>query len=53
MYAIVETGGKQYRMAEGRIFQVEKLDGEVGTDVIFDRVLALVDNGETEVRRRG
>ena len=49
MYAIVETGGKQYRMTEGRIFQVEKLDGDVGSEVVFDRVLALVDNGQTEV----
>ena len=45
MYAIVETGGKQYRMSEGSVFQVEKLDGEVGSEVVFDRVLAVVDNG--------
>ncbi len=49
MYAIVETGGKQYRMSVGNVYQLEKLDGEIGTEVIFDKVLALVENGETAV----
>lgn len=51
MYAIVETGGKQYRMSPGQTFVVEKLEGQAGEEVVFDRVLALVDNGETEVGR--
>lgn len=41
MYAIVETGGKQYRIKEGDIFQVEKLDVPEGETVEFDKVLAL------------
>jgi large subunit ribosomal protein L21 len=38
-YAVVETGGKQYRVQAGDIFQVEKLEGEVGSSVKFDHVL--------------
>ncbi|HBG16774.1 MAG TPA: 50S ribosomal protein L21 [Firmicutes bacterium] len=41
MYAIVETGGKQYRVSTGDQFNVEKLPGEVGTQVILDRVLLI------------
>ena len=39
MYAIVETGGKQYKTREGAVLRVEKLPGEVGDAVAFDRVL--------------
>jgi large subunit ribosomal protein L21 len=39
MYAVIETGGKQYRVAQGEQVEVEKLDGAVGTRVEFDRVL--------------
>ncbi len=39
MYAVIETGGKQYRVQPGDIFQVEKLDGDVGTSLKFDQVL--------------
>jgi large subunit ribosomal protein L21 len=45
MYAVIETGGKQYRVAQGDTLYVEKLDGEVGDAVSFDRVL-LVANGD-------
>jgi large subunit ribosomal protein L21 len=45
MYAIVKTGGKQYKVAEGDVIQVEKLKGEPGTEVTLPAVL-LVD-GET------
>lgn len=45
MYAIIETGGKQFRVAEGDEIRVEKLVGEAGDKVEFDRVLAVVDNG--------
>lgn len=41
MYAVIETGGKQYRVAAGDTIEVEKLPGEVGSEVEFDRVLAL------------
>jgi large subunit ribosomal protein L21 len=39
MYAVIETGGKQYRVQPGDIFQVEKLEGEVGAGVTFSNVL--------------
>jgi large subunit ribosomal protein L21 len=43
MYAVIETGGKQYRVAPGESFEVETLPGEVGAAVEFGRVLAVVD----------
>ncbi len=42
-HAIIETGGKQYRVAEGDVIFVEKLKAESGDNVTFDRVLAVVD----------
>ena len=41
--AIIETGGKQYRVSEGDVIFVEKLDAEEGSSVTFDKVLAVVD----------
>jgi len=46
MHAVIETGGKQYRVAEGDLLFIEKLDAEAGNEVKFDRVLAII-NGET------
>ncbi len=46
MYAVVATGGKQYKVQEGEILRVEKLAGEIGSLVAFDQVLMLSD-GET------
>jgi len=43
-YAVIQTGGKQYRVAEGDEIEVEKLDVEAGTDTEFPEVL-LVSNG--------
>ncbi len=43
-YAVIKTGGKQYRVAEGDILDVEKLDVEAGTSTRFEEVL-LVSNG--------
>lgn len=43
MYAIFVTGGKQYRAAEGDTIYVEKLEGEVGQEVVFDQVLLVGD----------
>ena len=40
MYAIIETGGKQYKVAEGDIITVEKLGVEAGSEFAFDKVLA-------------
>ena len=41
MYAIIATGGKQYKVSEGDVIMVEKLDVETGSDVTFDQVLAV------------
>jgi len=41
MYAIIETGGKQYRVEEGSKLRVASLDAEVGSEVAFDKVLML------------
>jgi large subunit ribosomal protein L21 len=41
MYAVILTGGKQYRVAEGDVLRIEKLSGDVGTDVTFQEVLML------------
>lgn len=46
MYAVVETGGKQYRATPGEFVDVEKLPAEVGAQVMLDQVLLIVD-GET------
>lgn len=43
MYAVVATGGKQYKVQEGEILRVEKLAGEVGSTVTFDQVLMTSD----------
>ncbi len=45
MYAIVKSGGKQYRVQEGDILRFEKIDGDIGNEVTFDQVL-LVSDGE-------
>ena len=44
MYAIIATGGKQYKVSEGDIIKVEKLDVEAGNTVTFDRVIAVSDS---------
>lgn len=48
MYAIIRTGGKQYKVAEGDVLYVEKLDCEVGAAVTFD-VLMLCDGEDVKV----
>jgi large subunit ribosomal protein L21 len=45
MYAVIETGGKQYRVTEGQTLRVEKLGAEVGANVDMDKVL-MVANGD-------
>jgi large subunit ribosomal protein L21 len=43
MYAIIATGGKQYKVSEGDIIKVEKLNAEAGDTVTFDQVIAVSD----------
>ncbi|EKD28879.1 MAG: 50S ribosomal protein L21 [uncultured bacterium] len=45
MFAIIETGGKQYKVEEGSTIKVEKLEGEVSSEIIIDKVLLIV-NGD-------
>ena len=49
MYAVIETGGKQYRVQEGDVITVEKLDAKAGDKVTFDKVLVLSDGKEMKV----
>ena len=44
-HAVIETGGKQYRVAEGDVIYVEKLNAADGETVTFDKVLAVIDEG--------
>ena len=41
MYAIIATGGKQYKVSEGDVIKVEKLGAEAGSNYVFDQVLAV------------
>ena len=50
MYAVIKTGGKQYRVAAGEKVKVEKLPAEIGAEVVIDQVLAL---GEGEAVKVG
>lgn len=49
MLAIIKTGGKQYKVAEGNKIKIEKIDGAVGEDVIFDEVLLVGDEKKVTV----
>jgi large subunit ribosomal protein L21 len=49
MYAVIETGGKQYRATEQTRLRVEKLEAEVGTEVQLDHVLLLSDDGGVKI----
>ncbi|MEG1857168.1 MAG: 50S ribosomal protein L21 [Pseudoflavonifractor sp.] len=43
MHAIIETGGKQFKVAEGDVLYIEKLEAEAGEAIVFDKVLAIID----------
>ena len=45
MYAIIATGGKQYKVAEGDVLKVEKLGAAAGETVTFDQVIAVSNDG--------
>ena len=48
MNAIIETGGKQYRIKEKDVLMVEKLEAEEGTVITFDKVLAILKDGDIQ-----
>jgi len=49
MYAIIQTGGKQYRVQEGDILKIEKLEGAAGEKLILDQVLMVKDDNGTRI----
>jgi len=49
MYAVILTGGKQYRIAQGDTLRVEKLEAAAGSDIIFDTILLLGDSDGIKV----
>ena len=49
MYAIVETGGKQYQVEEGRYLDVELLDGEKDSKIVFDKIVMIVNGKKSKV----
>jgi len=51
MYAIVKTGGKQYKIHEGDIIRVEKIEGNIGNIVSFDQVLMFSDGENSSIGR--
>jgi large subunit ribosomal protein L21 len=50
MYAVVKTGGKQYRVAPGAVIKVERLEGEVGATIALDQVMMIGDAGDDGAR---
>jgi large subunit ribosomal protein L21 len=48
-YAVIRTGGKQYRVAEGQLLKIERLTGEVGDKVTLGEVLFVGGNGEVKI----
>ncbi len=51
MFAVIETGGKQYKVCEGDTLRVEKVEGEPGTEVAIDRVLMVQEGDQVWVGR--
>jgi len=49
MYAVIKTGGKQYRVTPGTKLKVERLEGDVGSNVVFDKVLVLADGESVKI----
>jgi len=51
MYAVIETGGKQYKVSEGDNISIEKIDGKVGDSIKFDKILLLVNGDSVSIGR--
>jgi len=49
MYAIIKTGAKQHRVAEGDVLSIEKLDGNKGDEVVFNEILMLSNDKEVKI----
>jgi large subunit ribosomal protein L21 len=51
MYAVIQAGGKQYRVAEGDVIQMDRLGGNPGDSIEFSQVLLLEENGKLRVKQ--
>jgi large subunit ribosomal protein L21 len=49
MYAVIKTGGKQYRVCAGDKLKIEKLDAEIGSEITFDQVLMVGNDGDVKI----
>ena len=49
MYAVIKTGGKQYRVAAGEKIKVEQIAADVGQEIVFDQVLAVGNGSEIKI----
>lgn len=49
MYAVILTGGKQYKVSEGDVVRVEKLEAGVGEEITFDQVLLVMNDGDVKI----
>ena len=49
MFAILKTGGKQYKVAKEEKLLIEKIDGNIGDEVVFNDIIMINDNGKTEI----
>ncbi len=49
MYAVIQTGGKQYKVEKGNTLDVELLGSEAGSEIIFDKVLLTADNDNVQI----
>ncbi len=49
MLAIIKTGGKQYKVSPGKKIKIEKIEGEDGKEIVFDKVLLLEKNKKVEI----
>ncbi len=49
MYAVVKTGGKQYKVSEGDVLNIEKIEGDKGNAVVFDEVLMVSSDSDIKV----
>ncbi|MBF0101156.1 MAG: 50S ribosomal protein L21 [Desulfobacterales bacterium] len=48
-YAVIETGGKQYKVSEGEVFRFERLPGEIGQQIEFNKILLYSDGNMTQI----
>ncbi|OGV34757.1 MAG: 50S ribosomal protein L21 [Lentisphaerae bacterium GWF2_45_14] len=48
MYAVIKTGGKQYKVQMDDVFEIERIEGEAGSKVNFSEVLAIADEGQIQ-----